>query len=297
MARDSIDYNRGVRASLLTVLLAIVTAGTVLTQSSSPPPAADAGPQPILVARQLAESEDLQVGQIVQLSPRANGEEARAFRIDGIFEPTPDPARLGTLPRVVRMHLPDLLAMAPQRDRRSSAESVTVALADPTEAAQFARDIATRVPGVTARLTGDPADAGPFRVLQRFHLAIAIVTIIAATVFLLALTIMLVDERRATVGVLRLIGLPTGRILVQLFIEGVLIAGLGALIGLALAVGSEGLINTFFQWRYDTALLFVRITPDVAARSVAIAVPLGVVSTVVASWAMLRRNGLTLARR
>ena len=37
------------------------------------------------------------------------------------------------------------------------------------------------------------------------------VSAIAATVFLLALTIMLVDERRETVGVLRLIGLPTGR--------------------------------------------------------------------------------------
>jgi ABC-type lipoprotein release transport system permease subunit len=97
--------------------------------------------------------------------------------------------------------------------------------------------------------------------------------------------------------VLRLIGLPTNRILVQLFIEGVLIAGLGAVIGLVLAVASESLINTFFQWRYDTALLFVRITPNVAARCVAIAVPLGVTSTVVASWAMLRKNGLSLARR
>jgi hypothetical protein len=41
----------------------------------------------------------------------------------------------------------------------------------------------------------------------------------------------------------------------------------------------------------------VRITPGVAAQCVAIVVPLGVLSTVIASWAMLRRNGLTLARR
>ena len=77
----------------------------------------------------------------------------------------------------------------------------------------------------------------------------------------------------------------------------VLIAGVGALLGLVMAVGSERLINTFFQWKYDTALLFVRITPDVAAKVVAIAVPLGVVATVAASWAMLRTNGLRLARR
>jgi hypothetical protein len=43
--------------------------------------------------------------------------------------------------------------------------------------------------------------------------------------------------------------------------------------------------------------VFVRITPQVAAICVAIAVPLGVSATVVASWALLRRSGLPLARR
>lgn len=281
---------------VLALLLALVTAGSVLTQSA-PPALQPQGGQPILISRQLAESEGLQVGQRVRLAPRANGAGAQTFRIDGIYEPTPDPARLGTVPRNVRLHLPDLLSLVGEREQRRSAEAVTVGLADPVDAERFARDLGGRIPGISTRLTRDTSDAGPFQVLQRFHLAIAIVTIIAATVFLLALTIMLVDERRATVGVLRLIGLPTSRILVQLFVEGVLIAGLGAVIGLLLAVASEGLINAFFQWRYDTTLLFVRITPGVAAQCVAIAVPLGIVSTVIASWAMLRRNGLTLARR
>jgi putative ABC transport system permease protein len=134
-------------------------------------------------------------------------------------------------------------------------------------------------------------------VLERFHLAIAIVTIVAATVFLLALTVMLVDERRETVGVLRLIGLPIRRIMVQVLIEGLLVASAGALFGLIFAGLSEGLINSFFQWRYDTALVFVRVTPRVALLCVAIAVPLGAAATVAASWALLRRNALRLARR
>ena len=37
--------------------------------------------------------------------------------------------------------------------------------------------------------------------------------------------------------------------------------------GLVLALASQGLINRFFQWRYDTALVFVRITPWVVLRS------------------------------
>jgi hypothetical protein len=76
-----------------------------------------------------------------------------------------------------------------------------------------------------------------------------------------------------------------------------LIAAVGAAFGLILALVSEGLINAYFQWRYDTALVFVRVTQKVAALTTAIAVPLGAAATVAASWALLRRNALWLARR
>ena len=46
-----------------------------------------------------------------------------------------------------------------------------------------------------------------------------------------AKTIMLVDERRATVGVLRLIGLPTDRILTQLFIEALVLSACSGIAG------------------------------------------------------------------
>jgi putative ABC transport system permease protein len=154
-----------------------------------------------------------------------------------------------------------------------------------------------RLPGVSAQPVGTASQAGLFVVLERFHLAIALVTVIASTVFLLALTVMLVDERRDTVGVLRLMGLTPRRILLQVFFEGLLIAVAGALFGIALATVSQGLINRFFQWRYDTSLVFVEITPRVALHCLVIAVPLGVIGTVVASWTLLRRNALRLVRR
>jgi putative ABC transport system permease protein len=258
-------------------------------------------PAPILVSRQLAETEGLGVGDVVDLATSAAGANARPFRIAGIYEPTPDPMQLGQVPREVRLHLPDLLSLTRAPETPAGTEhvdTINIALQDPDDAAAFARELNARMPGIAAQATSNPSFAGnPFVVLERFHLAIAVVTIVAATVFLLALTIMLVDERRETVGVLRLIGLPVHRILGQIFLEGVLIAGVGALFGLVLAVGSERLINEFFQWRYNTALVFVRITPDVAAMCLAIAVPLGAVATVAASWALLRRGGLRLARR
>jgi ABC-type lipoprotein release transport system permease subunit len=255
----------------------------------------------ILVSRHLAESEGLAVGSLVRLATDPSGAGAREFRVAGIYEPTPNPARLGVVPREVRLHLPDLLEMTRPAGLPAGTEyvgTINVALADPRDAAAFARDLNARMPGVVARPSGEAAgSAGPFRVLERFHLAIATVTIVAATVFLLALTIMLVDERRETVGVLRLIGLPVRRILVQVLLEGLVVAGAGAAFGLVLAVISEQIINAFFQWKYDTALVFVRITRDVAATSTAIAIPLGAAATVVASWALLRKNGLRLVRR
>ena len=255
----------------------------------------------ILVTRHFAEAEGWAVGDAVQLAAEADGAAPRTFRIAGIYEPVPDPMRLGQAPLDVRLHLPDLQDLTRNPATPVGAERVdqiNITLVDPADAQTFADDLNGRTAGVFAiRATDAGGSAETFLVLERFHYAIATVTIIAATVFLLALTIMLVDERRETVGVLRLIGLPARRILVQVFIEGVLIAAVGALFGLLLAVASESLLNRFFQWRYDTALVFVRISPQVAATCVAIAVPLGAAATVVASWALLRRSGLRLARR
>ena len=281
-------------AFVVACLIGLCVAATAIAFAQDNPP------QDILVSRQLAAAEGLKVGQIVTLARGQNGTGGRAFRIAGTYEPTPDPVRLGMLPRETRLHLPDLLALT--RDPRTPAgteviEGINIAVRPGEDPVRFARDLNARMPGVFAQPAAGATDTGSFVVLERFHFAIALVTIVAATVFLLALTIMLVDERRETVGVLRLIGLPASRILFQVLTEGVVVAGAGALFGLVLALAGEGMINHFFQWRYDTALIFVRITPDIGAACVAIALPLGAGATVAASWALLRRSGLRLVRR
>jgi ABC-type lipoprotein release transport system permease subunit len=278
---------------LALITLMLVTGFPLLAQTPAVPD--------ILISRQLAESEQLSVGDVVRLATASNGSGAQSFRVAGIYEPTPDPQRLGAVPREVRLHLPDLLEMTRTPDQPAGTEPVdgiNVLLASGADADHFARDVNARMPGVGAVRSDQAGNAvGTFTVLERFHYAIAAVTILAATVFLLALTIMLVEERRETVGVLRLIGLPSRRILTQILLEGLLVSAAGTVFGLLLAVVSESLINRFFQWRYDTALLFVGITPRVALICVWIAIPLGAAATVVASWTLLRRNGLKLVRR
>src|SRR6185436_13900322 len=98
-------------------------------------------------------------------------------------------------------------------------------------------------------------------------------------------------------GTLRLIGLTRGRILWQVLAEGVLIAAAGTVFGLVFAFAAQGAFNRFFQWRYDTALVFVRITPGVIVQSVLMAIPLGIAASLIASWTFLRRQPLALLRR
>jgi putative ABC transport system permease protein len=263
--------------------------------------AARADPPDVLLSRQLLESRQLRVGDVVRLGPDPSGAGAREFRIAGTYEPMPDPMRFAQPRLEARLHLPDLLDLAAEADGADSAGAVTainVALHDPAAAGAFAADVAGRLPGVVARATDAPDErSSTFVVLDRFHAAIAVVTVVGSAVFLLALMVMLVEERRATVGILRLIGFTRGRILLQVLAEGAIIALAGALFGVLFALASEGLFNRFFQWRYDTALVFLRVTPAVVWQSLALAVPLGMLASVVASWTLLRQQLLALIRR
>jgi ABC-type antimicrobial peptide transport system permease subunit len=99
------------------------------------------------------------------------------------------------------------------------------------------------------------------------------------------------------VGTLRLIGFTRRRILIQVLAEGALVATVGAASGILFAMATEGLFNRFFQWRYDTTLIFLRITPTVVWQSMLIAVPLGIAASAIASWTLLRRHLLALVGR
>jgi hypothetical protein len=286
----------------LSILVALLSIGVAAVQDAAVQP----NPAPaILISRQLAIAERLSVNDEVWLSGDPEGAGAQHFRIAGIYEPTPDPMRLAVRRLEARLHLPDLIALgagAPDApaDASESVTAINVALRNPAEASAFAREISRRIPipGLTVRTArGGEGSAAVFVVLDRFHLAVAIITVFASTVFLLALMVMLVEERRQTVGILRLIGLRKSRLLLQVVAEGLIVATGGALFGILLAIALQGAVNVFFQWRYDTALIFVRITPRIVLECVFLAVPLGVLASLVSSWTLLRSGVLDLARR
>ena len=280
-------------AMLMPIALAIATTATA--QQDDVPG--------VLISRQLAAAERLDVGDLIVLSADPKGTGGRQFRIVDIYEPTPDPMRLAVRRLEARLHLPDLISLTSRSSDPSADESVTainVALRNPQEAAVFAGDARRAIPvqGLTARTAKGGEDTAPlFVVLDRFHFAIAVVTIVASTTFLMALMMMLVDERRQAMGILRLIGMRQQRLLLQVILEGVIVAVIGALFGILLAAGLQRAVNAFFQWRYDTALVFVRITPRIALQCALFAVPLGVAASLVSSWTLLRSGVLNLAKR
>ena len=183
----------------------------------------------VLVSRQVAEEQGITVGALVQVAPPDGSRARRLVSPASTSRPRIRPA--GRDVREVRSTCPTCSTWCARTARwwaPITSRPSTSRWPIPGRRGRLRPRRQRAAAGWRAPPATPPARAGRFRVLERFHLAIALVTIIAATVFLLALTIMLVDERRETVGVLRLIGLPAGRILMQIALEGLLVAGVGS---------------------------------------------------------------------
>ncbi|HET9832220.1 MAG TPA: FtsX-like permease family protein [Vicinamibacterales bacterium] len=241
----------------------------------------------------------LSVGDVVTLAADTGGTRARQFRIAGVYEPTPDPMKFNVERLETRLHLDDLLGIVADPSEPSAADAVSainVALPNPSRGSAFSRALSAKTPFVVAVPTRD-SENSTFQVIDRFHTAIAAVTVVGSTAFLLALMVIRAEERKETVGILRLIGISRTTIMTEVVVEGLLVAIAGAAVGVLIASAAQHGVNRFFQARYDTALVFMRVSPAIAARSVAVAIPVGVVAGAVASWTLLRRRASSLVRR
>lgn len=279
---------------LLALAAALVAAATSLAAAARPPD--------ILVSRQLLARAHLSIGDVVTLASDASGTRSRQFRVAGVYEPTPDPMKFNVERIEARLHLDDLLGLTADPADPSSADavsSINVGLPnpdDPSGRRTFTRSLSSQTPFVGAVSTRDSQNS-TFVVIDRFHTAIAAVTVIGSTAFLLALMVIRAEERKETVGVLRLIGISRKTIMTEVIVEGLLVAMAGAAVGVLIAAAAQHAVNRFFQARYDTTLVFMRVSAAIAMRSIAVAVPVGVVAGAVASWTLLRRGASSLVRR
>ncbi len=260
---------------------------------------ADTAVPDILVSRQLLTKAHLSIGDVVTLAADAAGTRARPFRVAGVYEPTPDPMKFNVERLETRLHLDDLIRLASDPadpDAANAVSAINVQLSGPSSGTAFARALASRTPFLLTVPTRD-SENSTFQVIDRFHTAIAVITVVGSTAFLLALMVTRAEERKETVGILRLIGISRATVMAEVVVEGLLVAIAGAVVGVAIAAVAQSGVNHFFQARYDTALVFMRISPAIAMRSIAVAVPVGVVAGTVASWTLLCRGASSLVRR
>jgi ABC-type lipoprotein release transport system permease subunit len=284
------------------VSLVILFAAAAVAAAAAPFDAAQGKPPDVLISRQLLAKAHLEIGDVVTLAADSAGTRTRQFRVAGVYEPTPDPMKFNVERIEARLHLDDLLALTGDRSDPSTTDTVSAINVNLSKGAgqagarAFASSLSARTPFVFAAATAD-ADNATFVVIDRFHAAIAAVTVIGSTAFLLALMVIRAEERKETVGVLRLIGISRQTIMTEVVVEGLLVAMAGAAVGVLIAAGAQSTVNHFFQARYDTTLIFMRVSPKIAMRSILVAVPVGVAAGAVASWTLLRRSTSSLVRR
>jgi putative ABC transport system permease protein len=259
-----------------------------------------AGPPAVLLSRQLMRDARVNVGDTVTLAADPDGRQSGTFRVAGVYEPVPDPMKFNTERYEARLHLPDLIALTSDAADPQAADTVTainLKLRAGARAAEVIRAVVRQNPSLIARPTARPRQGDPFAALERFHVAIAAITLVGSTAFLLALMIIRAEERREMIGMLRLIGVSRRSIILEILTEGVIVAILGAAFGVALAAAAQYGINRFFQARYDTPLVFVQVTASIALRCLAVSLPVGILTGAVASWTLLRRAPASLVGR
>lgn len=246
----------------------------------------------VLIERPYAARRGIEAGTKVRLWAAPDSGPCEAL-VAGLFEPQADPSRLmGTRPRVL-FHLPHLQALA---DREGEVDYFTVQLRPGVDADLAAREIEPLLVGTRVHLAAEVADRASttFRVVSRFHAAIAGITLVAGGVFLACIMVLKVQERRAAVAAARLAGIPRRILMGWTVAEAALLSALGGVAGLGVGFAASGIVNAYYQRVYETTLQFSVVTGEMVVQGLVLAVVLGMGAGLVAGARLFAADPLEL---
>jgi putative ABC transport system permease protein len=246
----------------------------------------------VAVERQLARELKLSVGDTVRVSATADGA-GTLVRIGAVYEPRPDPAEIAKRERHIRLHLPDLAALLGSPDR---VDRLSIGIRPGFPAESAATLLNRSAYGYRAYSSAAIASESSqtFRVVSRFHRAIAVITIVASAVFVLCIMLLKVEERRLDTAVMRFVGVRRRTIFGALLVEALLIAVLGSILGTGLAFLAGAATNAYYRHFFDTPLTFSLITPKIVSFSVLLSLLLGAIAGALAAWRLARTRPLAL---
>lgn len=264
----------------------------VLLAASSAGPSALPG---VAVERRLAERFHVGVGDSVALTPAAD-RPPRWYRIEAVYEPRPDPATALRGEFQVRFHLPEIARLLDAGDR---VDRVAVAIRPGVAADSAAFRLNQLAFGYRAYPSATIAaeSSQTFAVVSRFHRAIGLIAIMASAIFLLCIMLLKVEERRLDAAVMRMIGISRTTIFKAFVLEAAFVAAIGSVVGVALAWLAGTITNAVYQRRFETALVFSYLTPDIIALGVGLSLGLGVLVGALAAARLVRTRPLALWRR
>lgn len=250
----------------------------------------------ITIDERLADRAALAVGDTAVLAPSA-GARGDTVIIAGITRRSADPSEIARSEFRVRLHLDHLQAITGAGDRVGRFAVQTRDLPGAVDSA------AARINALAFGFRAYPAaevaveTSATFRVVNRFHRAIGVITIVASAIFLLCITLLKVDERRRDAGALRLMGISRATIVRAVVLEASLIAVIGSLMGAAFGHVAGWIVNWHYQGVYSTPLKFAIVTPGIVMFAMALSLGLGVIAGLLAAQRLVRRAPLELVGR
>ncbi len=254
-----------------------------------------APPRGMAIDTRMAEDLGVTVGARVRLSA-IPGEPGDSVLVAAIFERKADPAEVARREYRVRLHLDHLQHLMQYDDRvdrfavgTRTGASVDSALARINHVAFGFRAHASRDVAVQSSRT--------FRVVERFHAAIGIITVVASAVFLLCLLLLSVEERKRDIAALRLMGISRATVVRALVIEAAIVSLAGSVLGAGIGWIASLIVNAHFQNVYRTPLVFALLTPQIFAFATGLSLVLGIGAGAAAGWRLVRASPLSLMGR
>jgi len=198
------------------------------------------------------------------------------FVVAGFYSPPPDPAGISRTSRRAWMSLPDLERFSERDDRVSR---FVLSLAPGADVDSLIDALNSTELGFRAYRARDVArqSSQTFVVISNFHRAISILSILTGAAFLAAIVLLQVQELRRSLGVLRVIGISKRRIYTIVVGETILLANIGAAVGVGLALVVSRGVNAYYRAYFDTNLVFSTVEGWHIALAFGIASLIGIV--------------------
>jgi len=277
-------------------------AATVATQATRTEPALSPtfGRRPpavrgIAIDERMATDLGLAIGDTVQVGQRP-GEPTQRVYVASIYQRRADPSEVARREYRVRLHLDQLQSLLELDDRVDRFAVGTPAAAQTDSAVEHINHVAF---GFRAHRSRDVAvgSSRTFQVVERFHRAIGIITVVASAVFLLCLLLLSVEERRRDIAALRLMGISRVTVVRAVVMEAALVSLLGSVLGAGIGWVASLLVNSHYQEVYRTPLIFALLTPEIFAFATLLSLTLGIGAGALAAWRLVRTPPLALMRR